>query len=145
MVLVPFVPIPSARLWSAALASSVDGPVESLPQAARETGSAQATAVARSRVIMNHPPSGRRAFPNRREPACSVGFAGSAQNILTRRQRVIPSERPDLEVVVAEDLIGASRLPEPRPHLIADSVWPTHQSRPTHRRRRTCVGGQVGR
>src|SRR6267143_3123892 len=134
MVLVPFVPIPSVRLLSAALASRVDGPVESVPQAARKSRrAAQPATVARSRVIMNHPPSGRCAFPDRREPARSVRLAGSGQNILTCCQCVIGSEWPNLQMVVAEDLIRTSRLPQARPHLIADSAWSVHQAVPAHR------------
>ncbi len=94
---------------------------------------------------MNHPPSRRRAFPNGCEPASSIRLAGSGQDVLTCCQRVIRSQRPDLQMVVAEDLIRASCLPEPRPHLIADSVRPTHRPCPAHRRRRACVGGEIRR
>src|SRR5437868_11679729 len=56
------------------------------------------------RVILDHAPTTRGPHPNRREPTGSVGPAAAGETVLTRHDRLVGSNRPNLQMIVTQCL-----------------------------------------
>src|SRR5438552_1851165 len=100
-------------------------------------------------MVVHHPPSRwmparrRDTNPNRCEPTSSIGYSASSENVLSGHDRLIRTDRPNFEMIIAESLDGASGPPVSGAHLAVDSAHPAHESRRSHRRRRIRVRREI--
>src|SRR5256885_12152345 len=96
-------------------------------------------------MVLHHPPAARRSYPNCRKPARTIRTATTSQNILAGCDRLIGTNRSNLQMIVAQILQRTSGPPESGAHLTFNAADASDESCRSHRSRRINVGREIDR